>query len=58
MKHPDTIELNDLSKQFEYAKLCKEINQCSDIEELRDAFKCYLKLYFSTLEAITYLKNI
>lgn len=58
MKNPDTIELNDLSKQFEYAKLCTEINQCSDIEELRNAFKCYLKLYFSTLETIIDLKSI
>lgn len=58
MKNQDNIELNDLSKLFEYTRLCKEIDECDDIIKLKDCFKSYLKLYFSTLESITNIQNI
>lgn len=58
MRNPDEIELNDLSKQFEYIKMSNEIDNCSNIEELKLATKCYLKLYLATLETITSLQNI
>lgn len=58
MRNPDEIELNDLSKQFEYIKMSNEIDNCSNIEELKLATKCYVKLYLATLETITSLQNI
>lgn len=58
MKNQDNIELNDLSKLFEYTRLCNEIDSCDDILELKNCFKSYLKLYFSTLESITNIQNI
>ena len=58
MKNQEHIELNDLSKLFEYTRLCKEIDECNDIIELKDCFKSYLKLYFSTLESITSIQSI
>ena len=58
MKSSENIELNDLSKMFEYTKLCNEIDECDNIEEVKVAFKSYLKLYFSTLETIKDIGNI
>jgi hypothetical protein len=58
MRNPDEIELIDLSKQFEYTRMCNEIDQCNDIEELKLAVKCYLKIYLATLETINQIQNI
>jgi len=58
MKNPDEIQLNDLSKQFEYIRMSNEIDNCNDIQELRLAIKCYIKLYLSTLETINQIQNI
>ena len=58
MRNPDEIELTDLSKQFEYIKMSNEIDNCSNIEELKLATKCYVKLYLATLETITNLQII
>lgn len=58
MRNPDEIQLNDLSKQFEYVRMSNEIESCKDIEELKLATKCYLKLYLATLETITNLQTI
>lgn len=57
MRNPDEIELNDLSKQFEYTRMSNEIDSCSNIEELKLATKCYLKLYLATLETINKIQN-
>lgn len=57
MRNPDEITLKDLTKQFEYTRMCKEIDMCNDISELKLAVKCYLKLYLSTLETITNIKE-
>lgn len=58
MRNPDEIQLNDLSKQFEYARMSNEIDNCENIEELKLATKCYLKLYLATLETINQIQNI
>lgn len=58
MRNPDEIPLNDLTKQFEYARMSNEIDECTNVEELKLATKCYVKLYLSTLEAIVNVKNI
>jgi hypothetical protein len=58
MRNPDEIQLNDLNKQFEYARMSNEIDSCDDIEELKLAVKCYLKLYLATLETINQIQNI
>lgn len=58
MRNPDEIQLNDLSKQFEYIRMCNEIDNCNDIQELRLAVKCYIKLYLSTIETINQIQAI
>ncbi len=49
---PDEISLDNLTKNFEYAKISREIDSCEDIEYMRNVAKCYVKLYFKTQETI------
>lgn len=50
---PDKIELENLSKSFEYFKYAAEIDKISDIEELRNIAKSYYKLYLRQQEVVT-----
>tara|TARA_B100000900_G_scaffold393239_1_gene389501 strand:- start:369 stop:545 length:177 start_codon:yes stop_codon:yes gene_type:complete len=49
---PDSIELTNLSKSFEYTKMAKELDDCDDRDELRNAAKAYLKLYLKQQEVV------
>ena len=50
--NPDSITLNSLSKSFEYERIARELDDCDDADELRDAAKCFLKLYMKTTETV------
>jgi hypothetical protein len=50
--NPNDIELENLSKNFEYAKACLEIDSIEDIESLRQISKAYMKLYMKQQEVI------
>jgi hypothetical protein len=50
---PDKIELENLSKSFEYFKFASEIDQCDSIETLRNVAKSYIKLYLKQQELVT-----
>lgn len=50
---PDKIILDDLSKNFEYAKACIELDSIEDIEELRLVSKSYMKLYMKQQEVLS-----
>lgn len=52
---PDKITLDNLSKNFEYAKACIEIDSISDIEDLRNISKSYMKLYMKQQEVLSQL---
>jgi hypothetical protein len=52
---PDTIELSNLSKSFEYTKMASEMDRCDDMEELRNIAKSYLKLYLKQQEVVANL---
>ena len=52
---PDKIELENLSKSFEYFKYSSEIDTIDDIEDLRKIAKSYFKLYLKQQEVITNL---
>jgi hypothetical protein len=58
MINPDEVKLIELTKQFEYARMSNEIDNCDNVEEIRLAAKCYAKLYLSTLEAMVSIKDI
>ena len=49
---PDSIELSNLSKSFEYTKMATELDRCDDRDELRNVAKAYLKLYLKQQEVI------
>ena len=41
---PNDINLDNLSKSFEYTKLAGEIDSCRDIEQIKNIAKCFCKL--------------
>lgn len=54
---PDKIELENLSKSFEYFKYASDIDKINDIEELRNIAKSYFKLYLKQQEVILNLDS-
>jgi hypothetical protein len=49
---PDKIELEDLSKSFEYMKACIEIDSIEDIDQIKTIAKAYMKLYLKQQEVL------
>lgn len=52
---PDKIQLENLSKNFEYAKASMEIDSVNDLDDLRNIAKSYMKLYMKQQEVISEL---
>jgi hypothetical protein len=50
---PSQITLETPSKSFAYEKLSREISDCNDIVILKEALRCYVKLYFRQQETIS-----
>ena len=50
--NPDEINLENLSKSFEYFKFSSEIDEIQNIDELRLIAKSYCKLYLKQQEVI------
>jgi hypothetical protein len=48
----DSVQLTSISKLFEYEKISREIENCNDMNELKNISKCYVKLYFALEEMI------
>ena len=46
--NPDEIKLRNTSQQFEYEKISREIDQCNDVESLRQMCKFVIKLEMKT----------
>lgn len=53
--NPNEIELENLSKNFEYFKYSSEIDSINDIEDLKNIAKCYYKLYLKQQEVMSSL---
>jgi hypothetical protein len=52
---PDKIELENLSRSFEYFKYASEIDKIEDIVELKNIAKSYFKLYLKQQEVVSNL---
>lgn len=52
---PDNIELENLSKSFEYFKVASEIDNLSSVDDLKNIAKCYYKLYLKQQEVVSQL---
>lgn len=48
--NPDDLELESISKLFEYEKISRELDTCTNIDLLRNICKCYVKLYLGLEE--------
>lgn len=55
---PDQIDLENLSKSFEYFKYASEIDSITDIETLQNIAKCYYKLYLKQQEVVSKLGSV
>ncbi len=51
--NPENVTLEDLSKNFEYFKMASEIDNISDVDQLKNIAKCYFKLYLKQQEVIS-----
>ena len=49
---PNSIELENLSKSFEYFKMASEIDSIENIEDVKKIAKCYFKLYLKQQEVV------
>lgn len=56
MKHED-LTLETVSKMFEYEKISREIDTCTNIDRLKNICKCYVKLYMKQEEVISMLHD-
>ena len=50
---PETVKLSSLNKQIEYEKIARELDECDDLEVMRNAAKCFLKLQLKQLETLS-----
>ncbi len=51
--NPNDINLENLTKNFEYAKYSIELDSIDDVETLRNIAKCYYKLYLKQQEVVS-----
>ncbi len=49
---PAEIVLQSTAKMFEYEKLSRQIEECDDIDMLRDMARCWIKLYMKQQETM------
>ena len=52
MSESDQYQFKSVAKQFEYEKLSREIDGCTDIDELKRMLKLYIQLHFRTQETL------
>ena len=55
---PSKINLSDVNKLFEYEKLSREIDDCYDLDKLRNLTKSYIKLYMKQQEVLMNIDNL
>lgn len=53
---PNDIKLNNLNKIFEYERLSRELDDCNDVDTIKNVAKSYIKLYLATIETIANFK--
>lgn len=51
MNHEE-LKLETIGKMFEYEKISRELDTCTNIDMLRNLCKCYVKLYMKQQETL------
>jgi len=54
MDHEE-LKLENVSKLFEFEKISRELDTCTNIDLMRNLCKCYVKLYMKQQESISSL---
>ncbi len=49
---PNKIVLENLTKNFEYERIAREIDTCDDVDDLRNIAKSYVKLHLKYQETL------
>lgn len=50
---PTTVSLSTPSKLFAYEQISRDIEKCDDIEVIKNALRCFVKLYFKQQETMS-----
>jgi len=50
---PDKVNLENLTKSFEYVRMANEIDNYNDIDEIKTIAKCFCKLYYKQQETLS-----
>ncbi len=53
--NPNNIELENLTKSFEYFKMASEIDNIDNLDDIKNIAKCYFKLYLKQQEVVAQL---
>jgi hypothetical protein len=56
--NPDELKLSTMNKLFEYERISRELDTCTNIDFLRNICKCYVKLYMRQQESMLEIGNI
>mgnify|MGYP006275008675 CR=1 FL=1 len=51
----ENLKLETVSKLFEYEKISRELDTCTNIDLMRNLCKCYVKLYMKQQETVASL---
>lgn len=54
----DELKLSTVTKLFEYEKISRELDTCTNVDLLRNICKCYVKLYMRQQESMLEIGNI
>jgi hypothetical protein len=54
MNHEE-LELESINKLFEFEKISRELDTCTNIDLMRNLCKCYVKLYMKQQETLSSL---
>ena len=53
---PSQITLENLSKNFEYERIAREIDSCNNVDDLKNIAKSYVKLHLKYQETLASLR--
>ncbi len=53
---PSQITLDNLTKNFEYERIAREIDSCENIDQVKNIAKSYVKLHLKYQETLASLR--
>jgi len=56
MDHEE-LKLESINKLFEFEKISRELDTCTNIDLMKNICKCYVKLYLKQQESLVSIAN-